>query len=381
LWYDSAGCVTCGQTHGAELAKKSGCTRDSAPLAIVTGGAGFLGSHLCARLLRDGCRVIAIDDLSTGNRNNLAALQQFSNFTLLQNDISTSDLNQLLVLGEDNLHSKLSSLHRVQEPGSWRGRRGVEPLHIFNLACPASPIQYQRMPLQTMKTCVIGALNMLELARKTGAKILQASTSEVYGSAQVTPQEEGYWGYVNPCGVRSCYDEGKRAAEAIFFDHNREYGTQIKVARIFNTYGPGMALDDGRVVSNFVVQALRGESLTVFGDGSQTRSLCYVDDLIDGLVVLMGSSDEVLGPVNLGNPHEVTMLALAKLIKELTGSKSKIVFRSLPQDDPVRRMPDITRAKVQLGWEPKVALVDGLERTIAHVAERLTCRVQRRRGL
>lgn len=315
---------------------------DAKPLAVVTGGAGFLGGHLCARLVRDGYRVLAIDDLSTGSSANVAALNA-TDFVLLQHDIT-----QVV---------SLPDLFKIS--------------CIFNLACPASPVQYQHMPLQTMKTNLFGALNMLELAHKMGANILQASTSEVYGSAQVVPQPESYWGHVNPCGIRSCYDEGKRAAEAVFFDHHRIYGTKIKVVRIFNTYGPGMAVDDGRVVSNFVRQALQGEPMTVFGDGSQTRSLCYVDDLIDGLMVMMHSHERVLGPINLGNPEEISVLALAELIRKLTHSTSEIVFRPLPQDDPVRRVPDIHQAKNLLGWEPTVTLREGLERTIAHMAKQL----------
>ena len=299
---------------------------------LVTGGAGFLGSHLCERLLADGHQVLCVDNFYSGDRRNVEHLLGEPRFELMRHDITFP-------------------LY-------------VETDRIYNLACPASPVHYQRDPVQTTKTCVHGAINMLGLARRTGARILQASTSEVYGDPQVHPQPESYWGHANPVGIRACYDEGKRCAETLFFDYHRQHGLEIKVARIFNTYGPRMHPDDGRVVSNFVVQALRGEPLTVYGDGSQTRSFCYVDDLVDGLVRLMDSPPEVTGPINLGNPGEFTIAELAEQVLALTGSGSAVERRPLPQDDPVQRLPDIGLARDLLGWRPSVALEDGLRRTI-----------------
>ena len=301
---------------------------------LVTGGAGFLGSFLCERLLSHGHEVLCADNFYTGTRNNLAGILANSRFELLRHDVTFP-------------------LY-------------VEVDEIYNLACPASPIHYQHDPVQTTKTSVHGAINMLGLAKRTGAKILQASTSEVYGDPEVHPQKEDYWGRVNPIGPRSCYDEGKRCAETLFFDYRRQHQMPIKVARIFNTYGPRMQAHDGRVVSNFIVQALNGEPITLYGDGNQTRSFCYVDDMIDGLIRLMETEDEVTGPVNLGNPLEFTMNALAELVIELTGSPSKLEHRALPTDDPRQRQPDITLARVVMGWEPKVQLRTGLERTIAY---------------
>ena len=302
---------------------------------LVTGGAGFLGSHLCDRLTEQGHQVVCLDSFFTGNERNVAGLAGNPAFTLMRHDV----VDPVRIDGLDE---------------------------IYNLACPASPVHYQYDPIHTMKTSVLGALNVLELARVTGAKVFQASTSEVYGDPTVHPQPESYWGNVNSIGIRSCYDEGKRAAETLFFDYQRAHKLKIKVVRIFNTYGPRMAADDGRVVSNFIVQALRGEDLTVYGDGSQTRSFCYADDLVDGFMRLMNSDDSVVGPVNMGNPGEFTMIELAERVLRLTGSKSKLVFMPLPQDDPKQRQPDIARAKALLGWEPKVALEQGLERTIAY---------------
>jgi UDP-glucuronate decarboxylase len=307
---------------------------------LVTGGAGFLGSHLCDRLLAQGHHVICLDSFLTGGRDNLLHLKNERNFSLIEQDVI------------DPL-----SLEHVDE--------------IYNLACPASPVHYQHDPIHTMKTSVIGAMNMLELAHKTGARIFQASTSEVYGDPLIHPQTEAYLGNVNTIGPRACYDEGKRAAETLFFDYHRRYGVEIKVVRIFNTYGPRMAANDGRVVSNFIVQALRGEDLTIYGDGSQTRSFCYVDDLVEGFIRLMGSGPETLGPVNLGNPGEFTMLELATQVLRLTGSSSKLSFQELPQDDPKQRRPDITRAREKLGWTPTVNLETGLERTIEYFQTKL----------
>jgi UDP-glucuronate decarboxylase len=301
---------------------------------LVTGGAGFLGSHLCAKLIAAGHEVLCVDNFYTGRRTNLAALLQHPALEIMRHDICFP-------------------LY-------------VEVDEIYNLACPASPVHYQFDPVQTTKTSVHGSINMLGLAKRVKAKILQASTSEVYGDPQVHPQPETYWGHVNPVGLRSCYDEGKRCAETLFFDYYRQHRVKIKVARIFNTYGPHMHPQDGRVISNFIVQALQGEDLTVYGNGEQTRSFCYVDDLIDGLVALMQSPDGVVGPVNLGNPGEYTVLELAEMILKLTGGRSKIVFKPLPQDDPTQRQPDITVARSTLGWEPKVPLQEGLERTIAY---------------
>jgi len=301
---------------------------------LVTGGAGFLGSHLCERLLREKHQVICVDNCYTGTKENIAQLMANSSFEFLRHDITFPLF--------------------------------VEVDEIYNLACPASPIHYQFDPIQTTKTSVHGAINMLGLAKRVKAKILQASTSEVYGDPSVHPQQERYWGNVNPVGVRSCYDEGKRCAETLFFDYYRQLRLKIKVARIFNTYGPRMHPNDGRVVSNFIVQALKNEPITVFGDGSQTRSFCYVDDLIEGLVLLMNTGDDFTGPVNLGNPSQFTILELAEKIIEMTGSAAKIIHESLPEDDPRQRQPDITLAKEKLRWEPKTRLEEGLAHTIAY---------------
>lgn len=299
---------------------------------LVTGGAGFLGSHLCEKLLNDGHEVICADNFFTGNKENIAHLLDNPYFEFLRHDVTFP-------------------LH-------------VEVDEIYNLACPASPVHYQFDPVETTKTSVVGAVNMLELAKKTKAKILQASTSEVYGDPEIHPQPESYRGAVNPIGIRACYDEGKRCAETLFFDYKRQYNTNIKVMRIFNTYGPKMHSNDGRVVSNFIVQALKGEDITIYGDGKQTRSFCYVDDLVDGMVKLMNSQDCFSGPVNIGNPNEFTMLELATKVMELTNSNSKIIFKDLPEDDPMQRQPDITLAKKELNWEPSIQLNDGLIKTI-----------------
>ena len=299
---------------------------------LVTGGAGFLGSHLCDRLLRDGHDVVCVDNFFTGAKKNIEHLLGHKRFELMRHDVTFP-------------------LY-------------IEVDQIYNLACPASPIHYQHDPVQTTKTSVHGAINMLGLAKRLKARIFQASTSEVYGDPAVHPQPESYWGNVNPIGPRSCYDEGKRCAETLFFDYHRQHGLEIKVARIFNTYGPRMHPNDGRVVSNFVVQALKGEPITIYGDGRQTRSFCYVDDLIDGFVRLMNSPKDVTGPINLGNPGEFTMLELAELVIALTGSKSKLVHLALPQDDPKQRRPDITLASRELDWKPKIALRIGLIETI-----------------
>jgi UDP-glucuronate decarboxylase len=301
---------------------------------LVTGGAGFLGSHLCERLMNDGHDVLCVDNFFTGTRSNIAHLLNHPQFELLRHDITFP-------------------LY-------------VEVDAIYNLACPASPIHYQFDPVQTTKTSVIGAINMLGLAKRTKARILQASTSEVYGDPSVHPQPESYWGNVNPIGPRSCYDEGKRCAETLFFDYYRQHGMEVRVVRIFNTYGPRMHPKDGRVVSNFIMQALRGEDITVYGDGQQTRSFCYVDDLIDGMVRMMDNDQGLVGPVNVGNPGEFTMLELARSVIDLTGSKSRIVHQVLPPDDPKQRQPDITIARERLGWQPKVALAEGLGKTIAY---------------
>lgn len=298
---------------------------------LVTGAAGFLGSHLVDRLLIEGHEVLAVDNFFTGSKANLAHLADNKNLEILRHDITFP-------------------LY-------------VEVDQIYNLASPASPINYQRDPVQTLKTNVIGAVNMLGLAKRLKARIFQASTSEVYGDPQVSPQNESYWGNVNPIGIRSCYDEGKRAAETLFFDYQRQHGVEVRVARIFNTYGPRMAIDDGRVVSNFIVQALRGEELTVYGDGSQTRSFCYQSDLVEGMLRLMALGEED-SPTNIGNPDETTVLELAELIIQITGSTSKVVSRPLPQDDPLQRRPDIAKARQVLNWEPQVNLVDGLDKTI-----------------
>jgi UDP-glucuronate decarboxylase len=301
---------------------------------LVTGGAGFLGSHLCERLLNDGHDVICADNFFTGDKANIAHLMDNPYFELLRHDVTFP-------------------LY-------------VEVDEIYNLACPASPVHYQFDPVQTTKTSVMGAINMLGLAKRTKAKVLQASTSEVYGDPEVHPQPETYRGSVNTTGIRACYDEGKRCAETLFFDYYRQHNVDIKVMRIFNTYGPRMNPSDGRVVSNFIVQALKGEDITIYGDGMQTRSFCYVDDLIEGMVRLMGSRDGFTGPVNVGNPGEFTMIELAEAVIRLTGSKSKLVYQPLPQDDPLQRQPDITLAKKELGWEPTIALEEGLKKTIEY---------------
>lgn len=301
---------------------------------LVAGGAGFLGSHLCERLLAEGHEVLCVDNFYTGRRDNVAHLLDNKNFEIIRHDITFP-------------------LY-------------VEVDRIYNLASPASPIHYQRDPVQTTKTNVLGAINLLGLAKRLHIPILQASTSEVYGDPDVHPQPEEYWGRVNPIGIRSCYDEGKRAAETLFFDYHRQHGLKIKVMRIFNTYGPRMDPNDGRVVSNFIVQALRGENITIYGDGSQSRSFCYVDDLIEGMIRLMNSAADITGPINVGNPGEFSMLALATAVVQATGSSSTIEFQPLPADDPRQRQPDITKAKSILGWEPTVDLEEGLERTIAY---------------
>jgi UDP-glucuronate decarboxylase len=308
--------------------------RTSGKRVLVTGGAGFLGSHLCERLLAQGNEVLCVDNFFSSSRTNVEHLMDDKRFELLRHDVTMPLF--------------------------------VEVDSIFNLACPASPVHYQHDPVQTIKTNVNGAINMLGLAKRINARILQASTSEVYGDPAVHPQHEAYWGNVNPIGIRSCYDEGKRCAETLFFDYHRQYGLQIKVARIFNTYGPQMHLNDGRVVSNFIVQALRGEDITVYGSGLQTRSFCYVSDLIDGLIRLMNADDQITGPINLGNPVEFTMLDLAHLVVELTGSKSSIRHAKLPADDPQQRRPDIGKAETLLDWRPTVHLREGLTLTIAY---------------
>ena len=306
---------------------------------LVTGGAGFLGSHLCDRLLADGHEVLAVDNLYTGSKSNIAHNLQNPNFEFLRHDVTFPLF--------------------------------VEVDAIYNLACPASPVHYQKFPTQTIKTSVIGAINMLGLAKRLGIPILQASTSEVYGDPTISPQPESYWGNVNPIGLRSCYDEGKRAAESLFFDYHREHNVKIRVARIFNTYGPRMNLHDGRVVSNFIRQAISGESLTLYGTAEQTRSFCYVDDLIDGLVRLMNSPGDVVGPIILGNPDEFTMKELAAKVIDLTGSKSDLVYEALPSDDPQQRKPDTTEASEILGWSAKIDLNAGLQKTIADFKPRV----------
>ena len=300
---------------------------------LVTGGAGFLGSHLCERLLNDGHEVLCLDNYFTGRLQNVAHLRDNRNFELIRHDVTEPIL--------------------------------LEVDRIFNLACPASPVHYQFNPVKTIKTSVMGAINMLGLAKRVHARILQASTSEVYGDPAVHPQKEDYWGNVNPIGIRSCYDEGKRVAETLFMDYHRQNHVDIRIVRIFNTYGPRMLMNDGRVVSNFIVQALKGEDLTIYGDGTQTRSFCYVDDLIEAFVRMM-NQEEIIGPVNVGNPGEFTMLELAQAVLEQTGSKSKIVYQPLPGDDPKMRRPDISLAKKALGWEPKVELREGLQKTIEY---------------
>jgi UDP-glucuronate decarboxylase len=306
---------------------------------LVTGGSGFLGSHLCETLLADGHDVLCVDNYFTGTKANLAGLLRHPRFEAMRHDVTFP-------------------LY-------------VEVDEIYNLACPASPVHYQFDPVQTTKTSVVGAINMLGLAKRTKARVLQASTSEVYGDPAISPQTEDYWGNVNPRGPRACYDEGKRCAETLFFDYHRQHRTRIKVVRIFNTYGPRMLPNDGRVVSNFIVQALTGQDITLFGDGSQTRAFCYVSDMIDGMARMMATADDVVGPVNLGNPHEITVRALAERILALTGSAAGITYRPLPQDDPMRRCPDIGLARAVLRWEPRVDLDDGLRETIGYFRKQL----------
>ena len=301
---------------------------------LVTGGAGFIGSHLCKRLVEEGNDVICLDNFFTGSKQNIEKLLDYHNFELIRHDVTEPIL--------------------------------LEVDQIYNLACPASPVHYQYNPVKTIKTSVMGAINMLGLAKRVHARILQASTSEVYGNPAVHPQPEEYWGNVNPIGIRSCYDEGKRVAETLFFDYHRQNDVDIKVIRIFNTYGPNMNTHDGRVVSNFIVQALKGEDITIYGDGTQTRSFCYVDDLVEGMIRMMNSRDGFTGPVNLGNPGEFTMLELAEKVIALTGSKSKIIHKELPADDPTQRKPVIELAKKELDWEPTIALDEGLKKTIEY---------------
>ncbi len=305
----------------------------------MTGGAGFLGSHLCDALIRRGDEVLCVDNFHTGTRNNIAPLLAHPRFELLHHDVTVP--------------------------------LDVDVDRIFNLACPASPVHYQHDPVRTTRTCVHGAMNMLDLAERRRAPILQASTSEVYGDPEVHPQPESYWGRVNPIGMRSCYNEGKRCAETLFFDYRRQYDLEIKVVRIFNTYGPRMYVDDGRVVSNFIVQALRGDAVTLYGDGSQTRSFCYVDDMVEGMLAAMGTPADFTGPVNVGNPAEMSMLDLARQVLRISGSKSRIVHRPLPPDDPKVRQPDISLARQALGWAPRVSLDEGLIRTIDYFREQL----------
>lgn len=311
---------------------------------LVTGGAGFIGSHLCERLLYEGHEVVCVDNLYTGSKKNIVSFLQNPNFEFIRHDITFP-------------------LY-------------IEVDEIYNLACPASPIQYQKNPVQTIKANVLGSINMLGLAKRLHCKVLQASTSEVYGDPKVNPQPETYWGCVNPIGLRACYDEGKRCSEALFFDYHRQYHVRIKVARIFNTYGPRMHPNDGRVVSNFIVQALKGEPLTLYGRGDQTRSFCYVDDLVDSLIRLMNSEDHFIGPVNLGNPVEFTIFQLAQLILELTGTKSEVSYESLPKDDPQQRRPEISIARKVLAWEPKVSLMEGLKKTIDYFDDLLRNRLE-----
>lgn len=301
---------------------------------LITGGAGFIGSHLSERLLADGHNVVVIDNFFTGSRKNVTHLLDNKNFELIRHDVSVPYV--------------------------------AEVDFIFNLACPASPVHYQKYPVQTLKTSFLGAMNMLDLAREKKIGILQASTSEVYGDPTISPQVESYWGNVNPIGIRSCYDEGKRASESLFFDYHRQHDVDIKVARIFNTYGPQMALDDGRVVSNFIVQALQNKPITMYGDGSQTRSFCYVTDLVDGLIKLAFSPKDITGPINLGNPNEFTILELAKMIIDITNSKSMIAFKDLPSDDPKQRKPDISLASRELDWAPRILLKEGLKLSIPY---------------
>ncbi len=301
---------------------------------LITGGAGFLGSHLCDRLIATGQEILCLDNFFTGSKENIRHLLGNPHFEYIRHDIT----NPIY----------------------------IEVDQIYNLACPASPVHYQYNPIKTIKTSVMGSINTLGLAKRIKARILQASTSEVYGDPEVHPQQEAYWGRVNPIGIRSCYDEGKRAAECLMMDYHRQNHVDVKIVRIFNTYGPRMAVQDGRVVSNFIVQALKGEAITVYGDGSQTRSFCYVDDLIDGLIRMMDSPEGFTGPVNMGNPEEFTIRQLAEAVIRMTGSRSRIIYRPLPQDDPVQRRPDIALAREKLGWEPRTPLSDGLEKTIAY---------------
>jgi len=306
---------------------------------LITGGSGFLGSHLCEKLLNSKNHILCIDNYFTSSKKNISHLLDFPNFEILRHDITFP------------LYAEVDE--------------------IYNLACPASPIHYQKDPVQTLKVNIMGAVNMLGLAKRTKAKIFQASTSEVYGDPKVSPQKEDYWGNVNPIGIRSCYDVGKRAAEALFFDYHRQHKIPIKVARIFNTYGPRMSVNDGRVVSNFIVQCLKNKPITIYGDGSQTRSFCFVDDLIDGIFKLMNSKKSIIGPINLGNPNEITINQIASTIKEIIGSKSKISYKKLPSDDPMQRRPDITLAKKTLNWKPVVSLENGLKKTISYFEKEL----------
>ena len=306
---------------------------------LVTGGSGFLGSHLCEQLICEGHEVICVDNFFTGAKENLNNIVNNKRFELIRHDIT------------------LPLFIEIDE--------------IYNLACPASPIHYQHDPVQTLKTSVVGSINMLGLSKRVGAKIFQASTSEIYGDPEVHPQTEDYWGNTNPIGFRSCYDEGKRCAETLFFDYHRKHNLNIKLARIFNTYGPRMHPNDGRVVSNFIVQALRSEPITIYGDGTQTRSFCYVDDLISAFRKFMDTDDDIIGPINLGNPSEITVISLARKILDMTNSASEIIFKKLPSNDPIRRQPDISKAKAQLDWEPKVSLEDGLNKTIDYFTKKL----------
>ena len=306
---------------------------------LITGGSGFLGSHLCEKLLNSKNHILCVDNYFTSSKKNISHLLDHSNFEILRHDITFP------------LYAEVDE--------------------IYNLACPASPVHYQRDPVQTTKVNVIGAINMLGLAKRTKARIFQASTSEVYGDPKISPQKESYWGNVNPIGVRSCYDEGKRAAETLFFDYHRQHKLSIKIARIFNTYGPKMANNDGRVVSNFVMQCLKNKPITIYGDGSQTRSFCYVDDLIQGIISLMKSQSSVTGPINLGNPNELTIKQIATTIKEITGSRSKLIFKKLPSDDPIQRKPDISLAKKILNWKPTTNLNEGLKKTISYFEKKI----------
>ena len=306
---------------------------------LITGGSGFLGSHLCEKLLNSKNHILCVDNYFTSSKKNISHLLDHSNFETLRHDITFP------------LYAEVDE--------------------IYNLACPASPVHYQRDPVQTTKVNVLGAINMLGLAKRTKAKIFQASTSEVYGDPKISPQKESYWGNVNPIGVRSCYDEGKRAAETLFFDYHRQHKLSIKIARIFNTYGPKMANNDGRVVSNFIIQCLKNKPITIYGDGSQTRSFCYVDDLIQGIISLMKSQSSVTGPINLGNPNELTIKQIATTIKEITGSRSKLIFKKLPSDDPIQRKPDISLAKKILNWKPTTNLNEGLKKTISYFEKKI----------